>query len=110
MKTILSILFSMIITCVAFGNVPLAWEHADPASLAGFRVYYGASAGNYTGHVDVSTNLTADINLPAGEYFVVVVAVSPQGIESEYSNEINFTVPSVPVLLVVDGIQIQINP
>ena len=55
--------------------------------LAGYNVYYGASAGNYTTKINVGNVTTVTVsNLAAGTYYFAVTAYSSAGQESGYSN------------------------
>jgi hypothetical protein len=67
--------------------------------LAGYRIYYGTTSGNYSGSIDVvgkdSTSMpvsTLASAVPAsGTYFISVTAYDAYGIESDYSNEVSVT-------------------
>jgi hypothetical protein len=75
-------------------KVKLGWDANTEADLAGYRVHYGPSAGDYPNSVDVGNVTTAEIEgLVAGQqYWFVVTAYNVSGLESETSNEITFTV------------------
>ncbi len=86
---------ALIVTTVV-GQVNLVWEAptTNPdgtplAGLAGYKIHYGTSSGNYTTTVDVG-NVTAYAlnNLPAGTYYIVTTAYYTSGGESGYSNEV----------------------
>ncbi len=69
-------------------NVYLAW---DPVSgVAGYKVYYGLSSGNYIQSGDVGNKTTATIpNLSDGtRYYITVTAYDSSRTESSYSNEV----------------------
>src|SRR5262245_42225909 len=56
------------------GQVSLAWDANPEPNVAGYRLYYGTSPGNYTSFLDVGTATTATVtNLTDGVtyYFVV---------------------------------------
>lgn len=58
--------------------------------VAGFRIYYGTTAGDYRQQVNV-TNSVGNVqveDIPAGTYYVVVTVVDTDGRESVYSNEV----------------------
>jgi hypothetical protein len=82
------------------GSVSLSWTapvaRADGTALslseiAGYRVYYGTSAGNYSDSVDVnsvsSTSVTIT-SLPVGTYYMVATTRDSDGRESAYSQEV----------------------
>jgi len=85
---------------VTVGSFSLAWTapvaRADgsPLSLAdigGYRIHYGASAGNHPNTVDVSDASAQQAtvnNLPAGTYHVVMTSYDTSGLESANSVEI----------------------
>lgn len=84
-------------TNTASGFASLAWNapttNTDGTSLmdlAGYKVYYGPSSGNYTKSIDVGniTSYTLN-NLSTGTYYIAVTAYDTAGIESGYSNEVN---------------------
>lgn len=78
----------------AAGSVTLAWNETDPTAW-GFNVYFGMAHRSYTNVVDVGDKLTAQLgNLVRGStYFFTVTAYNGAGLESDYSNEIQFTPP-----------------
>ncbi len=72
-------------------TAPVVRADQTPLSLAdigGYRVYYGASADNYTNSVDVTDGAAVQVtvtNLPSGTYYFVVTAYDVKGRESTYS-------------------------
>ena len=42
------------------GEMSLAWDPVSDADLAGYKVYYGVSSGNYTQSRDVRMNTSQD--------------------------------------------------
>lgn len=78
-------------------NAPTTNVDGSPLTdLAGYKVYYGTSSGNYTNQTDVGNVLTSQItNLTAGiTYYFAVTAYDTSGNESGYSNEVSKTIPS----------------
>ncbi len=62
--------------------------------LAGYRVHYGTTSGNYPDHIDVGNVTTYSIlSLPAGTYYFVVTASNTSGVESVNSNQVIKVVP-----------------
>lgn len=58
--------------------------------LAGYKVYYGISSGNYTVSIDVGNVTTYKIDdLSPGTYYFAVTAYDTSGNESDYSNEVS---------------------
>ena len=78
-------------------QVILAWvapverEDGTPISMseiAGYRVYYGMSEGDYTNEVDISDRGTMQATLSdllSGTYYIVVTTYDMEGRESSYS-------------------------
>ena len=61
------------------------------AEIAGYRVYYGTSQGEYTGKIDVadSNSMQATLSsLAAGVYYIAVTVIDMNGLESAFSEEI----------------------
>ena len=57
--------------------------------LAGFRIYYGTSPGNYPNKIMINNpGVTAYVvdNLTAGTWHFVSTAVGSSGMESDFSN------------------------
>ena len=64
------------------------------SDIAGFRIYYGTSSGNYSStiKIDDHTETQAALDdLPSGTYFVAVTTVDVNGRESLYSAEVVIT-------------------
>ena len=82
-------------TTVSAGSVSLSWDipstnsNGSPLSdLAGFKVYYGTSSGNYSNSVDIGNIAAASVNsLPSGTWCFAVTAYDTSGNESDYSLE-----------------------
>ena len=82
------------------GTVTLSWtaptKRADgtPLSLAdinGYRIHYGKSAGDYTGHVNLADGTAQQvtlIDLPLGTYYLVMTTYDVVGLESGYSSAV----------------------
>lgn len=79
----------------------LSWDAPDanidgsPVSdVAGYRVYYGTSSGNYTSSVDIGLANAAVIEslTPGTTYYFVVTVYDTSGNESAYSSEVSKTI------------------
>ena len=98
----LSMLFFLLtaisLTARAQSRVTLAWNASAGGAIAGYRVYSGASSQTYTNMLDVGNVTTATVpNLLAGTtYYFAVTAYDLAGLESAFSTEISFTVPTTP--------------
>lgn len=97
-RTLLPLLFlsAAQVTSVHGANVTLAWQPNPEIDLAGYRLYYGTSPQNYTQQVNAGIFTTATApNLSVGTtYFFAVKAYNLLGLESSYSSELSYTVPS----------------
>ncbi|MES0328619.1 MAG: fibronectin type III domain-containing protein, partial [Gammaproteobacteria bacterium] len=81
-------------------DVSLSWvapserEDNTPISLseiAGYRIYYGTTQGQYTNSVDINDGIAEGYTftaLPAATYFFVVTTYDSEGRESQYSAEV----------------------
>jgi hypothetical protein len=86
------------------GSATLSWNapttHTDGTpftDLAGYKLYYGTSSGNYSTAVSLnSTATTTQVNnLTDGlTYYFAVTAYDSSGIESTYSNEVSKSLPA----------------
>ena len=86
-------------TVVAAGNVTLTWNPSADSNVIGYRIYYGAASRNYTNVVDVggATNVTISNLVEGVTYYFAATAYNVLGMESDYSGEISYTVPSTAV-------------
>jgi hypothetical protein len=77
-------------------NVTLAWDSNQENDIAGYILYYGMSSGNYTSNIDVG-NIN-QYTLPALQdgvtYYFAVTAYNLDDYESDYSQELHYTVGS----------------
>jgi hypothetical protein len=99
----LSIVAVITISLLAFwcniGNaaqVTLAWDAATDTGLAGYKIYYGTQTKQYSYYIDAG-NLTAIIvpDLTAGQtYYFAATAYNSDGTESDYSNEVIYSLTS----------------
>lgn len=89
--------FSITVSHVALGSVTLSWaapsENADGSpltDLAGYKIYYGKSSGNYDHEIRIddpgTTTYTVE-NLVPGTYYFAATSFNSSGVESSYSGE-----------------------
>jgi hypothetical protein len=76
--------------------VTLAWSPSTNADVVGYNVYYGGASRTYTNMISVANTTNAAISgLAAGTtYFFAAAAVDTAGLESPFSNEISYQIPS----------------
>src|SRR3569623_2122468 len=81
-------------------TVDLAWDPDTDSSIAGYKVYYGTTSGDYLGVIDSGNASTAKVtNLLGGvTYYFAVSSYNAAGEESPRSNEI--AIPTVNTDLV----------
>ena len=87
--------FSLTVQAVAVGSATLSWvppttntDGSALTNLAGYKVYWGPSQGNYPNSVTLANpGLTSHVvsNLSPGTYFFVVTAYNAAGVESSFS-------------------------
>jgi hypothetical protein len=82
-------------------SITLSWEtpvslvDGKPlADLSGFNIYYGKSPLDYSEMTDVGNVRTYTLqNMPTGTYYFAITAYDPAGNETDFSSEVNKTVP-----------------
>lgn len=76
-------------------QVTLAWDSSQSLNVVGYKIYSGTSSGSYSQSTNVGlTNSYAMTNLTEGKtYYFAATAIGTSGLESAYSNQINYTVP-----------------
>ena len=79
-------------------SAPVARADGTPLSLAdidGYRIHYGESSGNYTGHFTLADGTAQNVTLtglPVGTCYLVMTTYDVDGRESGYSSEVSKTV------------------
>jgi fibronectin type 3 domain-containing protein len=101
-----------LVASVAAAEVTLAWDPSPDERVTNYRVYWGYQSRNYTGSFDVGNVTTATVgSLVAGtHYFFAVTATTPDGLESDFSNEVDYTVPLPPLSPPTLEVQAGANP
>jgi VCBS repeat-containing protein len=84
------------VQCASAVQVTLAWYPNTDSDLAGYKVYYGTSSGNYGFHYDAGNSTSYKVsNLQAGStYYFAATAYDVYGNESDFSKEISYSVPN----------------
>lgn len=98
MKKLVSLL---LFTCLCSltsnaASVTLAWEPSPSTNVTGNKVYYGGASRTYTNSINVGTNLTCTISnlVLGGTYYFTATAYNSSAVESVYSNEAYYNVPT----------------
>lgn len=83
----------------AQSTVTLAWDPSPGGAIAGYRLYDGPASRTYTNVLDVGSATTATVsNLIRGTtYFFAATAYDTNGLESDYSSEVSYTVPLLTI-------------
>lgn len=95
-------MFSVTVSQVSNGSVTLSWtaptqqtDGTPLTDLAGYRIYYGQSAGNLSSQIVIDnagmTSYVVD-NLAPATYFFAASSVNSTGMESALSNTTSITV------------------
>jgi hypothetical protein len=97
---LITLILLVSLDCALAESTSLAWDASPDSHVAGYNIYYGTTSGDYTNKVTVQNVTTATIsNLVAGQtYYFAVTAFVANGMESDFSNEIQFIVPGVIAL------------
>jgi hypothetical protein len=76
-------------TYVYSAQVTLAWNPNSESDLAGYKIHYGNSSGNYSSNVDVGnlTSYTISDLVDGNVYYFTATAYDFSGNESAYSEE-----------------------
>jgi len=77
-------------------SVTLAWEQNPEANVTGYRIHYGVESRTYANMVDAgnATSVTIANLVEGATYYFAATAYNPLGLESDYSDEISYTVPT----------------
>ena len=78
------------------GSLTLAWDPVSDPNIAGYNLYYGVASGVYTNVVQVGNTAQVTITglVPGVTYYLAVTTRLVTGVESAYSDEILFTIPT----------------
>ena len=95
MKTTTLLLLLIVVEIARAASVTLAWDPNTEPDIAGYRLYYGTPAGNFTTVVNTgnTTNTTVEGLQPGATYAFYVTCYNTSGLESEPSNVVTYTVP-----------------
>ena len=76
-------------------TVTATWNPNPETDIAGYKLSYGTSSGNYTTTIDVGNVTSYVLTLPGGQmYYFVVQAYDVTGLLSPRSTEVAFNVPA----------------
>lgn len=77
-------------------SIALAWEPNPEEDVVGYKLHYGTESANYTAVLNLGTELACSLHdLPENiTYYFAVTAYNNFGIESDFSEELSWTVPA----------------
>ena len=92
-----STLFTFSLPSAFAATVSLAWDPSSGSNVAGYKLHYGTSSRNYPYKVDTGKSTSCSLSgLTAGKkYYFAATAYDPSKVESNYSSEISYTVPTI---------------
>lgn len=91
------ILLLLAISAATAKDVTAAWDSNPPPAPAKYKLYWGPSSRSYTNSISTTNTQATISNLPPGTYFIAATAVDALGLESDYSDELTFTIQPKPV-------------
>jgi len=93
---LLAAILSMLVPAAHAGQVTVAWDPNPEPEVAGYKIYYGTTAGNYTSSLDAgsATSILISGLQDGATYFFSAVAYDASNNESGFSNEITYVVPA----------------
>ena len=91
-----STLFTFSLPAAFAATVSLAWDPSSASNVAGYKLHYGPSSRNYPYKVDTGKSTSCSLSgLTAGKkYYFAATAYDPSKVESNFSSEISYTVPT----------------
>ena len=94
-----SLFAALLMWCSAAAAAVLEWPyHTDPRAV-GYRAYTGTASRDYSQVIDVgNTNQVETPALTPGlTYYFAVTVYTADGLESPFSDEVDYTVPLLPL-------------
>jgi hypothetical protein len=76
-------------------EVTLEWDPNSETDIAGYRIHYGTASGSYIHLKDAGKQTACTVTelVPGTTYYFAATAYNTSGLESDYSNEVLYTVP-----------------
>src|SRR5437773_8210164 len=93
----LAVLVALAVSTTLLGapSVTMAWNPNSEPAVSGYKVSYGEASGNYSQTLDLgnATNATVSALVQGHTYYFAVSAYNASAVESDFSNEVKYTVP-----------------
>lgn len=92
---------AMTLRTFASQSVELSWTPSASPNIVGYAIYYGGASGNYTNEISAGNTTTVTVAglLNGATYYFAVRSINSAGIQSAYSIQASYRVPSlVPML------------
>lgn len=89
----------LFVWCFSLDAARLEWDPNPEENVAGYKVFWGPSSRNYIQNETVTGRLSTQFQLPTDRfygtetYYFAVTAFTADGLESDFSEEIFWTVP-----------------
>jgi len=100
MKRWLTILMVFCAAMVPAQQVTLAWDASPSPEVTAYRIYFGTNAGNYPFVTNAGLVRTQTVMLPhTGRWFFAATAVDANGLESDFSNMVQWEARPVPPIV-----------
>ena len=92
--TILFVVLLLLAMRAFAGSATLAWDPVSSPALAGYMLYYGPSADNYTSKIDMGSATTGTVNnlMEGSTYHFAVTAYDAARVETSFSNDASATI------------------
>lgn len=86
-------------------DITIGWDKCPEADIAGYKIHYGTTSGNYAYSVDVGNYGNCSISgLVEGQtYYFAASSYTVDNIESEFSKELVHTIPASQTSLPASG-------
>ena len=100
MKHWLTFLLLLCAAAVHAQTVTLAWDASPSPEVTAYRIYFGTNTGNYAFVTNAGLVLTQTVAVAhSGRWFFAATAVDANGLESDFSNEVQWEAkPVAPVV------------
>ena len=89
------LLIALPLSAAQAASVDLEWDANAEPELAGYKIYWGTSSSSYNSSKDAGSNTICTVTgLDEGTtYYFAATAYDGDGNESDYSNQVSYTVP-----------------